>query len=119
MSEVYKVVMMGEEYWEVRDQSNAYVDGFSVKVDADCLAEKLNLAHAHATAAAARRVRELEEALAAMVREFESGWPSHATESIGGLGHMPGESCNACRMMRPYKDAQSALAGKERSDGAE
>ena len=83
------------------------------------LADTLNLAHAHATAAAARRVRELEEALAAMVRAFESGWPSHTTESIGGLGHMPGESCNACRMMRPYKDAQSALAGKERSDGAE
>ncbi len=76
-------------------------------------------AHAHATAAAARRVRELEEALAAMVREFESGWPSHATESIGGLGHMPGESCNACRMMGPYKAAEAALAGKERSDGAE
>lgn len=116
----YKAVS-SEGKWYIAGPPGGVLKGYwrEDRIEAEDLAERLNTAHAHATAAAARRVRELEEALAAMVREFESGWPSHATESIGGLGHMPGESCNACRMMRPYKDAQSALAGKERSDGAE
>ena len=106
-------------YHTVIDGSGVIVYSDDTSGGVNMFADAANYAHAHATDAAARRVRELEEALAAMVRAFESGWPSHATESIGGLGHMPGESCNACRMMRPYKDAQSALAGKERTDGAE
>lgn len=117
MSEVYTIKRDGMAFAMMRGGEE--VDKHFDSLHADVACEAANYAHAHATAAAARRVRELEEALAAMVREFESGWPSHATESIGGLGHMPGESCNACRMMRPYKDAQSALAGKERTDGAE
>ncbi len=111
MSEVYKVVMMGEEYWEVRDQSNAYVDGFSVKVDADCLAEKLNLAHAHATDAAARRVRELEEALS-WAAKLDSEHKDNCPVPDLGLRAMYRQ-----KWREAY--ARAALAGKERSDGAE
>lgn len=124
MSEVYYILKLWNEnarkhFWRVCGHKGATVMETFSEAEALNVRNVANSSHAHATAAAARRVRELEEALAAMVRAFESGWPSHATESIGGLGHMPGESCNACRMMRPYKDAQSALAGKERTDGAE
>ena len=91
-----------DRWWSVVDANNEIVCvGIENKPTA---LEIVRCVNAHEALVGASR------ALEAMVRAFENGWPSHATESIGGLGHMPGESCNACRMMPAYWSAQKALA---------
>lgn len=86
--------------WEVIDKQRRLVAASLHEEEARMIVRCVN---AHEALVGASR------ALEAMVRAFENGWPSHATESIGGLGHMPGESCNACRMMPAYWSAQKAL----------
>jgi len=90
-------------------------------------ADAANLAHAHATDAAARRVRELEEALKVAstmcVKCFGRGTYSTGCPCVDDPRWEPDyHNCGAydaeCDDSTCVK-VRAALAGKERSDGAE
>ncbi len=97
---VYNYAAHSPDYWQILDACGTIV---LRGVKQQTALEIVRAVNAHEALVGALR------ALEAMVRAFENGWPSHATESIGGLGHMPEESCNACRTMPAYLSAQQAL----------
>ncbi len=91
-------------YHTVIDGSGVIVYSDDTSGGVNMFADAANYAHAHATDAAARRVRELEEALewilSVPARPMSARIRADTTEEM-------------CRI------AKEALAGKERSDGAE
>lgn len=112
-------------YSEVVD-SNGRVAYTTDEESARQVCKELNLAHAHATDAAARRVRELEEALRVAstmcVKCFGRGTYSTGCPCIDDPRWEPDyHNCGAydaeCDDSTCVK-VRAALAGKERSDGA-
>ncbi len=96
----YKCRVVGLCSGEVVDErTGAVVSESNHKDDAYAIAHMMNKAHAHATDAAARRVRELEGLCLRARNGLHMVCPYDAAELID--------------------DLTNALAGKERSDGAE
>lgn len=107
-----------QSWWHCGDCRDSY--------DSELTAKRMNLAHAHATDAAARRVRELEEALRVAstmcVKCFGRGTYSTGCPCIDDPRWEPDyHNCGAydaeCDDSTCVK-VRAALAGKERSDGA-
>lgn len=108
----YKCRVVGLCSGEVVDErTGAVVSESNHKDDAYAIAHMMNKAHAHATDAAARRVRELEEALS-WAAKLDSEHKDNCPVPDLGLRAMYRQ-----KWREAY--ARAALAGKERSDGAE
>ena len=123
----YKCRVVGLCSGEVVDErTGTVVSESNHKDESYKVARMMNLAHAHATDAAARRVRELEEALRVAstmcVKCFGRGTYSTGCPCVDDPRWEPDyHNCGAydaeCDDSTCVK-VRAALAGKERSDGA-
>jgi hypothetical protein len=102
-------------YHTVIDGSGVIVYSDDTSGGVNMFADAANYAHSHATDAAARRVRELEEE-----RDVYKNECAKARAILGPFGTLRDGIIQEDGLM--YEDARrasDAIAGKERSDGAE